>query len=424
MTGINGMSAAKSIGNRPFIEDPYYSENGLLKLGYTHSKSFQIETFLNFDTFDYSFDNGAYTDSNINTGKQNQIRIGVKPTYNYEKGNVFAIASFNKVKRELFGNEYEGSSTHIELVNRYQFLTNLEVIAGANYQKHSNQTNSPWGTINKDIANFNSIDFYSSVVYTTDFKLTLNAGVRLTKHSNYETHMVYHVNPSYNLFFSDAATIKLLTSYSTAFISPSLYQLFSVYGNQDLQPETNKTFEFGFESTYKDWFKFDAVYFDRVEREAIVFNNLSAAPWGKYGNALTTIKVKGVESTIVLKPLNKIKVNLGYTYTDKNAESDYIPKNKLTSSIEYAPTTKAFISLVYKNVGERTGKYYDASIFSTVEKQLPSYQLLDLNVNYKLANEIVTLFGSASNIFNEDYEETLGYNTKGRNIKLGIRLQF
>ena len=134
--------------------------------------------------------------------------------------------------------------------------------------------------------------------------------------------------------------------------------------------------------------------------------------------------MKGVESTIVLKPLNKIKVNLGYTYTDKNAESDYIPKNKLTSSIEYAPTTKAFISLVYKNVGERTGKYYDASIFSTVEKQLPSYQLLDLNVNYKLANEIVTLFGSASNIFNEDYEETLGYNTKGRNIKLGIRLQF
>ena len=33
-------------------------------------------------------------------------------------------------------------------------------------------------------------------------------------------------------------------------------------------------------------------------------------------------------------------------------------------------------------------------------------------------------FGTISNILNEDYEETLGYSTRGRNYKLGIRLQF
>ena len=37
---------------------------------------------------------------------------------------------------------------------------------------------------------------------------------------------------------------------------------------------------------------------------------------------------------------------------------------------------------------------------------------------------MVTFFGSVSNLLNEDYEETLGYSTRGRNFKLGSRLQF
>ena len=53
-----------------------------------------------------------------------------------------------------------------------------------------------------------------------------------------------------------------------------------------------------------------------------------------------------------------------------------------------------------------------------------SYQVLDLTANYKLLEDTVTFFGAITNILNEDYDDILGYSTRGRNFKLGVRLQF
>ena len=279
ITATNGFSSAKSKTNQSFTNDAYSNKSGLLKLGYTVSNNVNVQTFLNFDEFEYQYDGGAYTDALENSGDQKQFRVGVKPTFNYENGNLFAIASFNKVKRGVAGNTYEGKSINLEVVNKYDFTTNFQLITGVNYQDHSNQTNSPWGNIDADLAKFNTIDAYASAVYTTDFSLTINAGGRLNKHSKYGSHFVYHINPSYNVYNTDTATLKLLTSYSTAYIAPSLYQLFSVYGNLNLEPETNETFEFGFESTYKKWLEINTVFFNRTEDNAVIFKNLSAAPW-------------------------------------------------------------------------------------------------------------------------------------------------
>ena len=424
VTATDGFSSAKSKTNQLLTSDSYSNKSGLFKFGYAVSDNVNVQTFLNFDEFEYQYDAGAYTDALENVGDQKQFRVGVKPTFNYNKGNLFAIASFNKVERGVSGNTYEGKSINVEVVNKYSFTRDFQVITGVNYQDHSNQTNSAWGNIDANLAKFNTLDAYASVVYTTDFNLTINAGGRLNKHSKYGSHFVYHVNPSYNVYNTETATLKLLTSYSTAFIAPSLYQLFSVYGNLNLEPETNETFEFGFESTYKKWLEINTVFFNRKEESAVIFKGLSVAPWGQYANAVSTIKVKGLEANVTLKPYAFTELNLGYTYTDKDAEARYVPKNKFIANLELTPFRNTFFSLVYKNVGEREGAYYDATIYKTVEKTLPSYNLLDVNANYKLLDETVTLFGSLTNVLNEDYEETLGFNTRGRNFKLGIRLQF
>ena len=424
VNATDGMSTAKSNTNQTFTNDSFYSKNGMLKFGYDATSSFKIDAFLNFDEFDYQYDAGAYSDAIDNEGDQKQIRIGVKPSFKYANGKVFALASFNTVDRGIAGNTYTGESLYLELVNKYDFNNNLQLITGVNYQDHNNQTNSAWGNINADVANFNALDAFASIVFTTDFDLTINAGGRLNKHSKYGSHVVGHINPSFNVYKTDRASLKLLSSYSTAFIAPSLYQLFSVYGNLDLAPETNKTFELGFESTYGKWLEINAVYFNRKEEDAVIFKGLSAAPWGQYANADSTIKAKGIETNIAVVPFKNAKLNVGYTYTDKDAEARYIPKNKVVANFEMTPVDNVFFSVVYKNVGEREGAFYDASIFKTVEKTLPSYSLLDVNANYKILNETVTIFGSVTNLFNEDYEETLGFNTRGRNFKMGIRFKF
>ena len=421
---VGGMSAAKSNTNQQFTSDPFYSENGMMKLGYAFSNRFNIESFLHIDNLKFSYDAGKNADSKTNETEQEQVRIGVKPTYTYKNGKLIATATLNRVKRFVGADTFVGNSTNIDAVNKYDFNDNVQLISGINYQKHYNQTNSPWGNIDEDLANFNAFDVYSAVVFTTNFNLTINAGGRLNNHSNYGSHFVYHINPSLNIFAFDDASLKLITSYSTAFIAPSLYQLFSVYGNRDLEPETNKTFEFGFESTYKNWLNFNLVYFNRKENNAIIFQGLSAAPWGKYQNSNANITAKGFEFVVEVNATSEVDFSIAYTHIDKNAEADYIPKNKLTAQVNYKPLENVFVSLAYKNVGERTGRYYDTATFTTVAEQLPSYQLLDVDANYKLLNSNFTIFGSITNILNEDYEETIGYNTKGRNYKLGIRLQF
>ncbi|MDY0779661.1 TonB-dependent receptor plug domain-containing protein [Tenacibaculum sp. IB213877] len=431
----DGMSSAKSNTNTKFENDKYYSENGLLKLGYDFSDNFSIETFMNYDSFDYDFDADIYTDEKLNDGNQNQLRIGVKPRFTYENGELYVLASYNDIKRKVnqfnsYGGSintsvYQGQSYNIDAVNKFNLTNiNLQLITGVNYQKHDNNTTTPYGNIDNKLANFNTIDPYVSAVYISDFGLNVNLGGRLNNHSEYGSNFVYDFNSSYNFLNIENTNLKVLASYSSAFITPSTYQLFSTYGNLDLEPETSETIETGFELGYKNIIELEAVYFNRKEEEAIIYQNLPDFPYGIYQNTDETIKVNGIEANLRVKPIDQIRLNVGYTYTDKEVDVDYIPKHKFIASLESNPFKNAFVSLVYKNVGERFAPYYDSTVFATVEATLPKYNLLDLNANYKLLNEKVTLFGSVTNLFNEDYEDVLGYSTRGRNYKLGIRLQF
>mgnify|MGYP000222173082 CR=1 FL=1 len=61
-------------------------------------------------------------------------------------------------------------------------------------------------------------------------------------------------------------------SYSTAYITPSLFQINAPgYGNQDLKPEENTTLAGGLEFTLGSELRISAVYFDRTETNFIDF---------------------------------------------------------------------------------------------------------------------------------------------------------
>jgi len=436
VTGVDGMSAAKSNSNSSFSNDPFYSKSGLFKAGLQVSDDIKIETFLNYDAFEYTYDAGAYTDSEINNGEQKQVRFGIRPSLKYNGGEVYVLASLNDLSRTLHSyNSYakaintfgfKGKSIHVDVVNKLDFFEEkFQLITGLNYQKHDNNTTSDFGNINSDVANFSTVDPYVSLVYVSDFGLNTSVGARYNMHSEYGNHLVYDASASYGLLKNETTVVKALATYGTSFIAPSIYQLFSQYGNVDLDPETNKTLEVGVEASYQQLVQLNAVYFNRTEENAIVFKSLFTAPWGVYDNAATTVKVSGIETAITVTPIEKVRLQIGYTYTNKDANADYIPKHKLTANLEVIPFKNAVFSLLYKNVGERT--YFDQwGSFGTagVDVVLPTYNLLDVNANYKLLDETVTVFASMTNLFNEDYEETLGYTTRGRNFKLGIRLQF
>ena len=433
LTGVDGMSAAKSKTTTVFETDAFYSKNGLVKLGYDVNEDISIETFLNYDKFDYDFDTGAFSDSDVNEGNQEQFRFGIKPKFNYTNGQLYFLASVNTVTRNLdqfnsFSNtldnyQFKGRSINLDLVNKYELSEQFQVIAGVNYQEHSNNTQTPFATIDKEIANFNTIDPYASLVYISNYGISLNVGGRLNMHNVYGNQFVYDGNVAYSVLKNDIVSVKLLSSYSTAFIAPSLYQLYDGFsGNIDLKPETNETFEVGFDVNYKTWLQLDAVYFNRKETDAIIYDNTTF----KYGNGSSN--AKGIEINSSISPAKYLTVNASYTYVDKdNFEdfNDYIPANKFVAGLDITPFSNTFFNFTYRNVGERS--IFDRyGSFGTLGEDviLPNYQVLDFMTNYKLLGDTVTFFGAVTNILNEDYDDILGFSTRGRNYKLGVRLQF
>ena len=420
-----GLSAAKSQQNGTlFQEDNFKGLNGLLKVEFRPSSRITIQSTLNYDNFNYDYDDGAYVDSDQNSGKNEQLRLSLKPEFTYKKGKAYILASFNQIERNLNTSNYRGRSFQLDALNMFKFSDSFQFISGVNFQTHRNQSRTPYGDISSDLASFSNFDVYAAAVYSPTNRITINVGGRLNMHSNYGNNTVYHINPSYLIFTSNTSSLKIVSSYSTAFIAPSLYQLFSSYGNLNLMPEVNKTFEIGFDGTYRDWLEYNTVFFNRAEDQPIVFNSLSTSPWGQYGNATNRIHVNGIETFVSIKPINLLSMSMGYTFTDKDFENDYIPKHKITANLRVQAFRTVFFTINYRQLGDRTARYYDTNLFRTVEKDLPRYQVFDFSMNYTPFNAQLSLFANLSNVFNEDYEETIGYNTRGRNYSLGLRFQF
>ncbi|GAB1309104.1 TonB-dependent vitamin B12 receptor [Urechidicola sp. KH5] len=429
----DGLSAASDANSdTPFEDDAFVSNNAMVKLNYALSNRLKVGVFGHFNQYDYDYDAGAFADSDINNGNEKENRYGVVASYEYDKGELKATGSWSDLERGFDSYNgwtdtvdnylYEGKTVFAEIINKYEFSENFFLIAGINYQEFSNNTNTPFGDIDKDLANFNVVDPFVNVVYNRG-KFNLNAGARLNNHSEYGSHFVYNVNPSYNLISKEDLNVKVLASYSTAFIAPSTYQLYSQYGNLDLDPEEAATLEGGFELSNNDWLQLNALFFYRDETNRIIFVTDPVTFASQYENATGEQNVKGVEANATLMPLEKTVIDLGYTYTYKSEDVDYIPTHKWFAAVQYQPIEKLNLGASINHLGERTyfdqfGSFGDAG----EDVIMDAYSLIDFNANYSCQN--VTFLASLNNAFNEDYVDVLGYTTKGRNVLLGVRLNF
>ncbi len=422
-SNIDGLSEASDENSSvKFESDKFEATNTFVHLGYKFNEKIRVQLSGNYDKDVYDFDAGAFSDSDSNNGENEQLRFGFSSSFNYEKGMLSASLSFNKNDRllNIFNSwtnatdyfEYTGKTSVAEVINDFKFSDKFQLITGLNYQKQSNQTNSTYGDISDDLANYNNIDSYFTVVYNALSGFNINAGARLNNHSEYGNHWVYNVNPSYNF----SKEFRLISSLSTAFIAPSTYQLFSQYGNVDLEPEEDKSVEFGFIYSLKKKIEFNSVFFYREEENAIILPDFVT-----YSNSDEKLNARGVETEIKTEIFKGITAKFGHTYITKNSDTDYIPKNKFTALIESNSLKNTYLSVRFKNISKRT--YFDE--WGTGKNiNLKAYSLVDLFASHQLIKDRFLIFISANNIFNENYVEVIGYTTKGRNLKLGLNFKF
>jgi len=434
----NGLSASKTPnGNIKNKSDRFSKIAGNIKLGYKFSNTFDVTLFGNFDEYDTEFDNGfSFVDEN-NSSSNKQYRLGVGSNFKYDKGSIHLNTAVNSIDREFdfeffTGSISEGKSYVLDLFNKYKFNNQLYTIVGLNYVDNEIDTFSvPFGAtefapaIISEIATDNILDPYANVTYLSDFGLNVNAGLRLNNHSEYGSHLVYNINPSYVFKFNDDKSLKILSSYSTSYITPSLFQLFSPdYGNANLKPQEDITIEGGFVFDLGKKLSLSTVYFNRDQENVIEFVILDFTTFeSEYQNDSNEFKVNGIEIELNYKPAKGLDFDANYTFTErKDGVIFRAPKHKANASLGYTITKETYASLHYQYNGERTSTAFNADF--TENLILDSYSLIDFNINHSIVKNRLKVYGSISNIFNEDYQERFGFSTLGRNYRLGLKIDF
>jgi len=436
-TETNGMSQiAAPTSDTDYETDRFSRQNVLAKLGYKATEKLTLDFFGNYDRikndYDLSFDNTGFNDTDINKTKSEQIRFGFAPKYQYNKGEFVLNSGFTKITRDYdelntFSNTvdyslYESRSIVVDGYNKYNFSNQLAIILGATYQFNDMKSQTPFSTIEKELTKFNIVDGYTTFVYNSNFGLNVNTGGRLNHHSAYGNNFVFNFNPSYN--FKTSFPFKMLASYSTAYVTPSLYQLYSEYGNDTLTPEKNATIEAGFETELMNKkLKLNTVAFYRDQNDAINFYFNPVTFDSFYVNVDGSTKAKGVESSLSYAVLPKLHINANYTFTQVDEVLNrLIPKHKANASLEYQPSSRTLFNVSYQYFDARNDAFYDANTFSVLPIKLGSYQLVNLLVKHELIKNRLTVFGAATNILNEEFVENVGYATRGRNFKLGLNI--
>lgn len=423
-----GISAAKAMTDdvTEFEEDPFSRLNLGLTLNYKLSESFHLTAFSNFNTFRYNYDGGSFVDASNEAVNEN-YRIGLSPSFTYENGSIQINASYNQynlnAEETTSPRNNEGKSKIIDAFIKHKFSPEMYAILGYNYQNNTIETYSiPWGqtTIQKDIyteeAKTTISDPYANIVYISSFGLNINTGARLNSHNKYGNHFVYNINPSFTYKYNQEDYSKLFASYSTAFVAPSLQDLYASWGNIDLKPQESLTYEAGIETKTNNLL-FNFTYFKREVENIIGYNN-TLFKMVNQGEA----EINGLEIGVKFNFENNLSLDANYTYTDHDNNAIRIPPNKVNAHVAYRFKEKTNFLVSYQYNDKRGDTYFKPD-FSSEEVTLKAFSIVDLSANHQL-KENVKLFASITNIFDTEFEEIIGFTTLGRNINLGVRIEF
>ena len=404
----NGLSSIVTETNE---EDPFSRYNIDLKFGYTFNDRVNLTIYANQTNLNSAYDESFGLIDAPYTFITEQKRLGLSSKWTYEKGDLNLNGSFTNYKsdnRSAFPSMFEGNNYVVDLFNRYTFDDSIYAILGVNYNLDRAEVE---GT-----QEFSLVDPYANLVYISSFGLNINAGLRLNLHSEYGSHVVYNINPSYSIALEEGY-LKFMGSYATSYITPSLNQLFGMFGaNPLLEPETNRTAEGGLEYKANETLRLSALYFNRKEDNFVFFDNTLF----QYFNATNTINAQGLEAQLDWVPLEKMNLIANYTFTERKGDNAIrIPKHSVNAALSYNFSGKTYTSLTYAY----TGKRLDTDFNTFNDEVLDPFSTFGFYISQEVMTNKLKFFLNVENVFNTNFTEVIGFTTRGRNLRLGLSLK-
>jgi vitamin B12 transporter len=349
--------------------------------------------------------------------------------------------SYNNTDRKDFNRDLTlaetfnalGRNRRVELQSTLMLSAQYQFVVGLESERSNFRTASPSDFDPNPIplaaaTHINSVYGELQASPITAVSFTLGVG-----HDNHAT-FGGHTSPRAAVAWSLTPSTILRASYGDGFKAPSLYQLFSPYGNLALRPEEAKGWDAGVQQKLADdRIDLSATYFHRKTTNMIDFVSCfggndprcAAQPFGFYDNVQKT-EAKGVELTAIAKAGDRLRWSLNYTHTDAKNESPGSANFGLELARRARDTANAGVdyrwpmALTTSVSAQYVGRTFNDAGNSTV---LPSYTLLDLRATYAWSKSL-NLYARLENALDKQYEVTGGYGNIGRAFSAGIRTNF
>jgi vitamin B12 transporter len=254
--------------------------------------------------------------------------------------------------------------------------------------------------------------------------LTLTAGLRRDEHETFGGQTTGQAGLAWT---PDGAAMTVRANVAGGFKAPSLFQLYSDFGNEALQPEEALGFDLGLEQRWGEDVVLSATAFARETENQIDFFSCFGAvdprcanrPFGFYENLRRT----GAYGLELAAEARRGPLALAAAYTFLHAENAETgarlarrPEHALYASADYLWPNRLSTGLGLQHVGER---FDDAANRFPLE----AYTLIDLRAAYPLTQRL-ELYGRVENLADEAYEQARLYGSVGRTAALGLRARF
>jgi vitamin B12 transporter len=269
---------------------------------------------------------------------------------------------------------------------------------------------------------------YAQLIVKPFNALTLTGGARVDDYKTYGTKTIFSANAAWR---PSVSTI-IRASYGEGFKAPTLFQLYSFYGNVILNPESAKSFDLGIEqSLIEGKLTGGITLFHRDTSNQIDFISCfgqstgicTNRPFGTYDNVKRS-RAKGLEAFLKLRPSDTLTVEANYSYIDSTNQVTGLtllrrPKHSVNASIDWDAREWLKLGASVQMISDS----FDSDFQTFGRTSLDGYTLVSLRAAVPIG-ERFEVYGRIENLFDTSYETVSGYGTLGRTAHVGVRAKF
>ena len=427
----DGLSAvAPEEDQRAFDPDQYGQFNTRAQIKYVSKQGWSMAQFIAYDQIRQDFDKFNYQDAQFQSSTE-QWRTGGSFFYTGKSSRYEFHDQWSQTNRNI-NSDYPAAFQALNY-NADQFITTrwsekFETVLGTQGGWSSMdlaQSNGSSTSLSTVLSHGDSrtyfIDSYLNMVYRPMTSFSIELGGRWHHHQRYGNQGVYQVSPRYD-FDSFLGLFSVYGRYGTAFIAPSLYQLYDpIYGNQELAPEFNNSGELGlvWQKNQNQW----AIrWFQRYERQAVLFSLLDPELFVyQYDNSSQDQRRSGLEIEGKFQALSWMNMELFYTWVNaQDFELLRIPKHKFNWHTYVTLNEREKLSMRWTWSDVRRDQFFDPNTYTSQGISLKPYHWVDLVYSVQLSQYLNAQL-SVTNLLNQQAQPLYRYSGQGRNVLLGLR---